>query len=303
MPERSQPWDCLIIGGGPAGLTAAIYLARFRRRALVIDAGSSRAALIPRSRNYPGFRDGISGPDLLKTLRAQVEKYGGQLRSGTVEALERDGAMFTAAVEGSRIQARTVLLATGIVDVSPSLPGLRDAIYEGALRYCPVCDGYEATDRKIGVVGAAAQARGKAMFLRSFSRYVTLFATDGAEALDRAARDEIKSAGIVVPEEAAVDVERDGDKIAVVLAGGATIDVDVLYPALGCHVHSGLAARLGATCDDVGCLKVDDRQMTTIPGLYAAGDVVTDLHQITVATGHAAIAATRIHHELPANPR
>ena len=110
--------DCLIIGGGPAGLTAAIYLARYRRQALVVDAGESRAALIPESHNYPGFQ-GIAGPALLERLRAQARRYGAELRRGTVSALARDGDVFTAVADGERLRARTVILATGLVDKKP----------------------------------------------------------------------------------------------------------------------------------------------------------------------------------------
>ena len=145
--------DCLIVGGGPAGLTAAIYLARYRRRARVIDEGKSRAALIPESHNYPGFK-GIAGPDLLARLRDQALLYGGALERGNVTTLDRrpDGGFV--ATNGSReILARSVLLATGLVDARPQIDGLGDGIYSGAVRFCPICDGFEAMDQRVGVMG------------------------------------------------------------------------------------------------------------------------------------------------------
>ena len=108
------PWDCLIVGGGPAGLAAATYLSEFRRSTLVIDAGESRAALIPTSHNYPAFADGISGPALLDRLRAQASQYGTVLRAASVERLERQGREFIATVDhGGEVQAQTVIVATG----------------------------------------------------------------------------------------------------------------------------------------------------------------------------------------------
>jgi thioredoxin reductase (NADPH) len=292
--------DCLIVGGGPAGLTAAIYLARFRRNVLLVDDGLSRARLIPETHNYPGFI-GISGPDLLASLREQAERNGARLREGRVEELRKADGAFVARMGNSEIHTKRLLLATGIIDESPDLPGLKDAIYRGALRYCPICDGFEAADQRIGVLGPLRTAAGKAEFLRTYSRDVVLLPTDEPAEASEEARS-LAQAGITL-EERVVDVERTGEKIAAVFADGRRLPVDVLYPALGCDVRSQLATALGARCTGIGNLHVDDKQRTSVKGLYAAGDVVTDLHQISVATGHAAIAATAIHNSLPRNFR
>jgi thioredoxin reductase (NADPH) len=300
LSETSDhPLDCLIIGGGPAGLTAALYLARYRRDVIVIDDGTSRAALIPESHNYPGFSDGISGEALLARLAEQAEQYGARRHHGRVEALGREDDLFVAHAGGARLHARRVLLATGIVDDSPDLPDLEFVIERGALRYCPICDAYEALDRRIGVLGRAAPAAKKAVFLRTWSRDVTVLATDVPEP---ALNDELARAGVKIVARVA-GLARDEHRICARNADGETCDFDVVYPALGCRVRSDLARGLGAGCDDIGLLVVDDKQKTSIKGLYAAGDVVSDLHQISVATGHAAIAATAIHNGLPGNPR
>jgi thioredoxin reductase (NADPH) len=293
--------DCLIIGGGPAGLTAAIYLARFRRKILVVDKGQSRALLIPESHNYPGFA-GISGPNFLKRLREQATGYGARLREGQVEELRRADTGFTARVGSDRLSARSVLLATGIVDESPDIPGLKDAIYRGTLRFCPICDGYEAIDKHIGVLGRVSAALKKAQFLRSYSRRVTLLPTDDPAHISKEDAETLRQAGITLASQV-TDVERTDKTIAAILANGERLEVDVLYPAMGCEVRSDLATALGARCNDIGNLEVDDKQRTSVEGLYAAGDVVTDLHQISVATGHAAVAATAIHNSLPRNYR
>lgn len=296
-----QAWDCLVIGGGPAGLTAAIYLARYRRRVLVVDGGHSRTALIPRSRNYPGFPSGVSGPDLLETLRAQALRYEVPIRAGQVMALRRDGPRFVAELAGDeeRVGACFVILATGIVDTHPQLDCLERAVARGAVRYCPVCDAFEAQDRRIAVYGAGSDAAHKAIFMRTYSRDVTWLVPDGVAAPAEAAR--AAQAGVAV----AGPVQRiacRGDGIEVATPGSAT-QFDILYPAMGCDVRAGLATALGAATDPAGTLEIDAHQQTSVDGLYAAGDVVSDLHQIAVATGHAAVAATRIHRRLPANYR
>jgi thioredoxin reductase (NADPH) len=293
--------DCLIIGGGPAGLTAAVYLARYRRAALLVDDGASRAALIPASHNYPGFK-GIAGPDLLTRLREQALLYGAALESGRVAALRQaPSGSFFGRWDGKDVSARTVLLATGLVDSHLPIDGLDAAVWSGAVRYCPICDGFEAIDRRIGVVGSLAEAGKKALFLRTYSRDVVMFET-GEERVTVELRQGLKEAGV---EQAGkpVRAECTDDAVTVTLEGGRRVDLDVLYPAMGCEVRSELAVALGADCTEEGNLKVDTEQQTTVQRLYAAGDVVSDLHQLAVATGHAAIAATSIHNRLSRNLR
>ena len=294
-------YDCLIVGGGPAGLTAAIYLARYRRKVLVIDAGRSRAAWIPKSHNYPGFEDGISGKALLAKLREQAEEYGAELRSGEVLKIEEARAGFVATTDGKAISARRVLMATGIVDETPALPGLRDAVYEGSLRFCPICDGYEAQGERIAVLGHAETGWRKALFLRTYSTDVTFVCVDDPDEASDECRRALKEANVNFSEERAVDIDRSGEKIVTVLESGKRLEFDVLYPALGCEVRSKLVTALGAKANETGNLIVNYCQLTSIKGIYAAGDVVSDLHQISVGLGHAAIAATKIHNELERN--
>jgi thioredoxin reductase (NADPH) len=291
--------DCLIVGGGPAGLTAAVYLARFRRRFVVIDAGESRAALIPESHNYPGFR-GIAGSAILDRLRSQAESYGSPIQSGKVERVRRghDGTFVASSTPGE-IEATTVLFATGLVDEAEGIPGLEESIHCGAIRFCPICDAYEAIDQRIGVVGPYKLALPKALFLRTYTSDVTIFPSDGASASDHrdAATNGITVAG------AARKVSCSGSKVYVATEDGSVHELDTLYPAQGCAVRSELAVALGAPHTEIGNLIVDDHQRLSIAGIYAAGDVVSDLHQLSVAFGHAAIAATAIHNSLARNPR
>jgi len=300
---RTDTFDCVIVGGGPAGLTAAIYLARYLRRTCVIDDGSSRALLIPESHNYPGFK-GIAGPELLRRLHEQAAQYGAHFVRGRVEELkhEADGT-FVASVAGEPIQARRVLLATGIVDEKPAVGGLKEVVYQGAIRFCPICDGYEALDKRIGVLGPVKTACTKALFMRTYSADVTLLATDDPQSAGAELHAKLEDAGVLLAPKPVVAVERKDEGVAAVLQDGERYQFDTLYPALGTDVRSGLATALGARCNDSGNLFVDNHQHTSVVGLYAAGDVVTDLHQISVATGHAAIAATAIHNSLERNLR
>ena len=134
-------YDVIIIGGGPAGLTAAIYLARYRRRVIVIDRGGSRAALIPTSHNHAGYPQGIHGEDLLAAMRAQAQQFGAELRSGEVTKIAAAGAEWRLSGEDLELTARTVLFATGVVNRYPDIPrDMHDAaLAAGKLRYCPVC--------------------------------------------------------------------------------------------------------------------------------------------------------------------
>lgn len=151
--------DCLVVGAGPAGLSATTHLIRFHRRIAVLDAGESRARWIPTSHNCPGFPFGIAGTSLLERLREQAGSYGASITPGRVTAPERDGEVFVdTAQDGRQWRARQVLIATGIVDRMPQMVGLEHAIDAGTVRLCAVCDGYEASDERIGVFSPESDA-------------------------------------------------------------------------------------------------------------------------------------------------
>lgn len=292
--------DCVIVGAGPAGLTAATYLARFRRDVVVLDAGRSRARWIPASHNCPGFPFGVGGNELLARFRTHAEEYGARIVETTVERLARDEDGFVLDDGNRQWRARHVILATGVVDHLPDLEGVEDAIATGVVRLCAVCDAYEARDEAIGVLAPAETAIGHAEFLRTFSRRVFAVDSDTGEVVDAGLRRRADDSGI--------DLRPAPTRLALVdgaceaeFADGDRQRFDTLYPVLGADVQSGLATRLGAASDDKGALVVDERLQTRIDGLYAIGDVVSALNQISVAVGHAAIAATAVHRRLPAN--
>ncbi|MEO5867869.1 MAG: NAD(P)/FAD-dependent oxidoreductase [Sphingomonas sp.] len=287
--------DCIIIGAGPAGLTAAIYLARFHLSIRLFDCGSSRAALIPCTRNHAGYPEGIAGKDLLALMLAQARKYGAQREGVEVTAIERNGENFTVLAGDKRYPTRTVLLATGVVNNRPDMPTAEHdrALAAGLLRYCPVCDGYEVTDKRVGVIGTGDHGMREALFLRGYTSDVTLIAPGAAHDLDAKCRAALDAAGIVHVDGPCTALRIDGDEIAVKTAEGDLRFASV-YPALGSLIRSKLAVAAGARASEDGCLEVDDHQRTSVPGMFAAGDVVKGLDQISHAMGEAGVAATTI---------
>jgi thioredoxin reductase (NADPH) len=294
--------DCLVIGAGPGGLTCATYLVRYHRRIRVLDAGKSRARWIPTSHNVPGFPRGIHGETLLQMQREQAEGYGAAIEDACIAQIARQGDGFEAvAADGRRWRARYVILATGIEDVMPPLAGLEPGIAAGAVRLCPVCDGYEASDGRVAIYGPVEDAVGHALFLRTFSEDVSIIAVDEAPASAETARKAFDAGIAIFPAPCALAYEH-GTTVAR-FADGAEQAFDTFYPTLGSTPHSDLAAQLGARCDADGGIEVDEHNQTSVDGLYAVGDVVSALNQIAVAVGHAAIAATAVHNRLPRNWR
>jgi thioredoxin reductase (NADPH) len=297
--DDAPPLDCLIIGGGPAGLTAAIYLARFRLSVRIVDAGESRASMIPRTHNLPGFPGGITGPDLLARMRAQASQFGIDVFSESINAITRKRDVFVAECGTGPWRARSVLLATGVENNRPPITReLHDiAVQRGLLRYCPICDGYEVTDKRIAVIGTRTHGHNEALFMRMYSPDVTLISPVGSHSLSDGERQRLKDAGVALQDGPCQCLEIDGDQILITVPSGAA-RFDTAYPALGSVIRSGLATALGAEATDEGCLIVDKHQRTNIEGLYAAGDVVKGLDQISHAMGEGGVAATTIRNDL-----
>ena len=293
--------DCLIIGGGPAGLTAAIYLARFHLDILVVDERKSRAGWIPCTRNVSGFPDGIEGTELLQRMRDQACKYGAKIETERVSKLERDEetGLFCATWGSGCEQARAVLLATGVSNRRPQMDEELhdDALARGLVRYCPICDGYEVTDKKVGVIGSDSHGVAEAVFIRSFTADVTLIAPDKAMNLKREDQQKLKEAGIDCVDGPAQAVAIP-DGCIVVDTGEGHYTFDTIYPALGSDTHTQLGEMVGAKIADDGCFLCDANQRTSVKGLYAAGDVVHGLDQISHAMGEGGVAATTIRNDL-----
>jgi len=289
--------DCVVVGAGPAGLMAGLYLRRFHRRVRIVDAGGGRARRISRSHNVAGFPAGISGPALLDRMEQQLHQVGGEVTRGCVRGLRRTaGELFAVELGAGTWLARTVLLCTGVKDRLPAIPGAADVEAADLMRYCPICDGYEHGGKRIGVIGRSAHGVREASFLRRFSPSVCFIGVDdAADAVSQAARD--ARVPSLPGRPTRLELAPQGG-VVVHMEQGRTRGFDVLYAALGVDPCAGLAAGLGARLDDIGNVVADAHGKTSVDGLYSAGDVVRALDQIGVAVGQAAIAATAIHNSL-----
>lgn len=287
-------FDCAVIGAGPAGIVAAVYLARFCRRTLLLSDGDSRARWIPRTRNVPAYPEGIGGTELLGRLHEQISRYDVLRENAHVQSIQGESDRFTIQAQAGRWSARRILLATGVRDIIPEeLRKLWSLVPEGRVRLCPVCDGFELCGKRIALLSRGAHAVREAHFLRAFSKEVVLL-THGAGHLDDAMRKELSGQGIRWIEAPLQDAQSTPSGLSLALKDAEPLQANALYVGFGAEVHSGLARSLGARGDDAGYLYVDQKQQTSVPGVYAAGDVVQSLSQISVAFGQAAIAASAI---------
>jgi thioredoxin reductase (NADPH) len=290
--------DCAIIGGGPAGLTAAIYLGRFRRNPVVFDDGRSRILQIPCSRNVPGFPDGVSGPDLHWRMSRQAEAYGRQLVPERVESLTPVEGGFVVRSQSRTVHARAVILATGVAVTEPQMDALPEAVAGGVIRYCPICDGLETKGKRVAVLASKGASVEEAIFLRTYADDITLLRATQACVLSADQRSAAQRCGIRLEDRLPLTIALAVGQLQVDFAGGGVDRFDVVYPCLGAAPRSGLAVAVGAEVTPTGGLLVDSRQQTNIPMLYGAGDVLEGLDQIASACGQAAIAATAIHNHL-----
>lgn len=297
MMHSAPVQDVVIIGAGPAGLTAAIYLGRFRRPCWVLEDDTARARWIPVSHNIPGFKAGIGGFALLDALRAQASSYGAEIRRAHVTSVTIDDGYFVLSTSADVIRSRYLLLATGIEDYVPVLPGVPEAILRKLLRFCPICDGFEAIDQRIAVLSDGAIGEREAAFLQTYSRHITLIHI--GESDFAAPRDALEEKGIECIRAKLSDLAVQGDGVTL-LYKDEIRRFDAVYLALGGTPRNGIARNLGAACDDKNALLVNPHNETSVTRLYAAGDVVHGLHQVAVAAAGGAIAATDIHNKLRA---
>jgi thioredoxin reductase (NADPH) len=294
----SQTADCAVVGAGPAGLTAAIYLARYCRKVIVVHDALSRALKAPMAHNVPGFPEGVQGRALVASMLEQASRHGAVIQNTEVRTVRKEAGVFALDTAAGPIRARALVLATGVEHCEVDLPrDLHDqAVIDGVLRYCPICDGFEARNKRVAVLGAHKGGAAEALFLRQYTGDVTLIPQNGSD-LTAAQVRELTAAGVVVVERPLEALQPQEDCIQVVLTG-KLMTFDVLYPALGCQPRSQLAEALQVKVNDAGCIPAGQRMTTTQPGVFVAGDVVEALDQISVAAGQGAIAATSAHNWL-----
>jgi thioredoxin reductase (NADPH) len=285
--------DAIVVGAGPAGLTAAIYLGRFRRRCIVLEDAQSRARWIPTSHNIPGFTAGVGGEEFLSSLKEQALKYGAHIRRTHVSTLTVSDGLFAVGTGEETLYSRYVLLATGVRDHLPPIDGASEAVMRSLLRFCPICDAFEAIDKRIAVIGDGPLGEREAVFLQDYSNKVTLLhiGSPPSPALTPG------FAGIERIQTRLSDLYIQKNQVTLRAAHDER-QFDVVYLALGCSPQHTLAQSLRASCDEQGALQVNEHQETTVPRLYAAGDVVRGLNQVVIAAAEGAIAATDIHNKL-----
>jgi thioredoxin reductase (NADPH) len=290
---------CIVIGGGPAGLTCALYLARFNVPVCVVYREDQRARLIPKTHNFPGFPEGIRGDDLIERLKSHVAELEVELVNGIVERVEGGMGEFDVHLTDSRVfRGSHLVFATGVEDLPPDFPRV-DKYAGRGLRYCAICDGYEANNLRIALIGTGDDLASHALFMRRFSNRITmLFNGEGSwDEIDPDRRRRLEERDIRYVESRITQVMDEGAEIrGFRFEDGCEIEVDRVYGSRGLRPRSEVARALGVQVNDKGFIKVDDKGRTNIEGVYAVGDVVSaDYAQIVIGMGQAAIAAIDMH--------
>jgi thioredoxin reductase len=290
----SAPYDVVVVGGGAAGLSAALVLGRARRRVAVVDAGAPRNAPAAHMHGFLS-RDGMPPGDVLAVGRAEVEGYGVDVVPGQVAAIE-PGFVVTLA-DGATLHARRILVATGVTDDVPDIPGVRER-WGVDLLHCPYCHGWEVRDRPLGVIGWIPGSALHAQLVRQWSEDVIFFTH--TYDLDDQERDELDARGIAVVEgEVARLVVGDDRLVGVELVDGRVVARDAVFVRPGNAPRpDGLLAGLGCEVGPSGFVSVDGTGRTTAPGVWAAGNAVDPRAQVITAAGAGSAAAIAINLDL-----
>lgn len=304
--ETTKKYDVVIVGGGAAGLSAALVLGRARRRVLVIDAGSPRNAPAAHMQGFLS-RDGMPPSELLAVGREEIARYGVDLVGDTVTSLEQtSGADFCSPVEvayrlrlasGATVAARRLLVTTGVHDDIPDLPGIRER-WGRDLLHCPYCHGWEVRDEPLGVLGSIPGSVQHALLIRQWSSDVAFF-VHRCE-LTHTERRQLTARGITVVDGDVVRLVVEDDRLTgVELADGRVIARTAVFVRPGIQPHpDGLLASLGCRHDDTGFVVTDPTGRTSNPGVWAAGNVADPRAQVITAAGAGSAAAIAINNDL-----
>lgn len=296
MQQDAAPLDVVIVGGAFAGLAAATYLGRARRRVLVIDAGKPRNRDAEEAHGYLGY-DGRPPLSILDAAHRQIAAYPGvSLVEGKAVAAEALPGGFSVALDGGEVvTARKLILAHGLSDGLDPIPGMSERWGKSVLQ-CPYCHGFEFSGRRLGVLHGSSGSARQACLIASWGP-TTLY-------LNGATLDE-GDAALLAEHDVAVEpakltalVGEGTDLSAVRLEDGRDSPVEALYATSQSTLSSPIAEALGAAIDDGPLIRTDDDQMTTVPGLYAAGDIANALHSISRAVADGALAAISAHRAL-----
>jgi len=295
----SERYDVAVVGGGPAGLSAALWLARYLHKVVVVDSGDPRNWETRGINGYLGHQ-GIRSPELRRLGRSECEQYGAQFVSGIVDtAANETGEVFAICLRGGRIiEARRILLAIGIRDVWPDIPGL-DQCYGETVHVCPDCDGYETRDKKTVVIGTGRKAVGMALALTTWTKEIVICTNGEPPDLKQELLDILKPLNIPVLDSAITCVlSRNKEIRGVELEGAMSLDCERLYFAIGQYPSDDLGSQLGCKRDEIGRLVIDEHNHTSVRNVYAAGDVAGRAQLAIAAAASGAIAAVAIHASL-----
>ena len=298
-------YDCIVIGAGPAGLSASLFLARYRRRTLTFHHNSPRNEYAHGVHGFLGH-DGISPAELLARGRDEVTAYGGLIVESCVTGIERlSNDHFRISTgngdQGDRtFDARRVLLATGLRDLTPDCPGFRD-FYGVTVHHCPDCDGYECIDKRIAVLGTGTKTVGFALKLLTWTNNITLV-NENPDGLSKDDRVTLADFNISVRDQSIARLEGDlGSRQIqrIVFSDGDALECDALFFNLGTEPASKLHEILGCKLDETcGLVWVDRTRQTSVEGVYAAGDITPNSQLAVVAAAEGAMAAIHIHDSL-----
>jgi thioredoxin reductase (NADPH) len=293
--------DCLIIGGGPAGLSAAIYLARFMRQVAVIDRGSGRTNTYEINENYLGFPDGIAARELVQLGKRQAERFGTRFIDDDVQAIAKGSGGFEVTGSGNSYRAKTLILATGVTDLYPDLPGFKEFLGK-TLFWCITCDGYKTRGKKVVIVGDTDEAACDALQFLLYTPHITLVTNypAGENQLTPKWKNRLSTQGIQIVEGVITQLQgNQGMLEAVGLDTGQKIDAEILINEQGAVPNNALATELGVAVDPRGYVLIDAEQRTNVPFVYAAGDLTGAFsHQIVTAAHEGSMAAQAANYDL-----
>jgi thioredoxin reductase len=299
-PSTSLPdHDVAVIGGGPAGLSAAVWAARHRRRVVLVDAGEQRNRATEESHGYLGFDRAAPG-ELLGRAHAQLGRYPEiSVRQGRARGIVHAHERFEVTLDdGSVLTAARVVLTTGTVDEYPDIEGFAE--HFGADVYtCPSCDGYEAQGRDAVVIGWGPHIGPFAAGLYDWARSVTIVTTGAEFDGTDEQRDALASLGITIVDDEVVGiVGTRGAMRSLLMRDGSEVPCGIAFFSLASHPRTELAVSLGCRLAEDGTIAIDERGETSVPGVYAAGDAVAELHLVQVAAASGAVAGVFAAHSL-----